>query len=438
MPVLGGERGERQVAAGDPAGARRLLQAMQNMTSGQGLEPEQAWENPSLAASPFGSDPATASIGFQTGKPAGSASLLTWAQAQYARLALALSSGRNLETPGIVSDRYVTLGMPGSLPLAISSPAPGSTVTTAAIPVTGNTAPGATVAAEAVGAAGGAAATATTTADSSGNWSLSLPASLGSTTITVSSTKGRSTGYAQEFVSDVALPGTSVLNVTDPSGDDNGPSTYQYPTASAFQPGAFDLLGFGVSQTATDVYMQAKIRNLASTFGSNFGAQLLDVYVHNPASTSASTAAAYSAMNYAIAPADAWSQRLEAQGFAPVTWTGPSGGSLGAARLIVDQPSGTVTLVIPRSVFGTVGPGWSFTVALTGQGSGSPPIRNFTATPQQYTLGVSAADGTSPICKVDPNTVPAVMDAITPAGVSQSTELDPTRGPVVLRGVTVP
>jgi glucoamylase len=30
------------------------------------------------------------------------------------------------------------------------------------------------------------------------------------------------------------------------------------------------------------------------------------------------------------------------------------------------------------------------------------------------------------------------MDTFTPAGVNQSTELDPTRGPVVLSGVTVP
>jgi glucoamylase len=30
------------------------------------------------------------------------------------------------------------------------------------------------------------------------------------------------------------------------------------------------------------------------------------------------------------------------------------------------------------------------------------------------------------------------MDTITPANVSQSTELDPTLGPVVLQGVSVP
>ena len=44
----------------------------------------------------------------------------------------------------------------------------------------------------------------------------------------------------------------------------------------------------------------------------------------------------------------------------------------------------------------------------------------------------------SPICAVGPGTVPKVMDTFTPAPGDQATELDPTRGPVVLHGVTVP
>ena len=48
------------------------------------------------------------------------------------------------------------------------------------------------------------------------------------------------------------------------------------------------------------------------------------------------------------------------------------------------------------------------------------------------------AGGTAPICGVDPNTLPKLMDTITPAGVSQATELDRSLGPVVLQGVTVP
>jgi glucoamylase len=78
-------------------------------------------------------------------------------------------------------------------------------------------------------------------------------------------------------------------------------------------------------------------------------------------------------------------------------------------------------------------------VVLTGQdGFSSDQARAFTATPGAFTFGVCAVGGTSPICAVNPATVPKAMDVITPAGVSQATELDPTLGPVVIRGVTVP
>jgi glucoamylase len=438
-PVLSGERGEYDIAGGDKSGALTLLTAMHNMTSGQGLEPEQVWEDPGLAPSPYGTDPATASIGFEPGEPAGSASPLTWAQAQYARLALDLSAGRNLETPTIVADRYVAHGMPGTLPLTVSSPTNGANIGAATITVTGTTAPGARVDAEAVGGLGGAAAIGSAKADSSGNWTLQLANSFGDTTITVTATQRRKTAYSQLSITNLVLPGTMVLSATDPSGDDNGPGTYQYPTDPDFQPGAFDLLGLQVNQDATDVYIQVKIRNLASTFGSDFGAQLLDVYVRDPSVTATSTAAAFVTRNYTIAPADAWSERFEAQGFAPLVWVNAAGGSLGTGQLVIDQPDGTATIVVPKSTFGTVGSGWVFTVALTGQdGFSADQARAFTATPGQFTFGVCAPGETSPICSVDPNTVPKVMDTIPPSGVSQDAELDPTLGPVELQGVTVP
>jgi glucoamylase len=450
-PVLSGERGEYEIAAGDFGFARKLLSSMRKMTSGQGLEPEQAWEDPDQAASPYGTDPATASIGFTDGKPAGSASPLTWAQAQYARLALDLSAGRNLETPQIVTDRYVRDGMPGSLPVTVTSPANGASVDTATETVTGTTSPGATVVAEAWPPTGGAAPIASTTAaSSSGDWTLTVPVSFGTTTITVTATLGRSTGYSQLSVTDVALPGTTVLNVPDPVGDDNGPGTYAYPTATSgtpptpvFPPGAFDLTNLQVNQTGSEVYIQVKIRTLINTFGSDFGAQMLDVYAHQPGAASTSTAAAYPQMNYSISPSDAWNQRLEAQGFASPLWLSPSGSSLGNAQFVVDDTSGTATLIVPQATFGTVGPGWVFTVALTGQdGTQSPaPLRQFTMTPGGYTFGVCpTSTDTNPICSLNPDSVPKVMDTITPTGVSQATELNPIDNPsgVELQGVTVP
>ena len=112
-PNLSGERAESDLAAGSASGAQALLQAMINFSSGVGLVPEQAWEDPDLAPSPYGSDPATASIGFTKGKAAGSASPLTWAQAQEVRLIASLGAGRNVDTPTITTARYVTHGPPG-------------------------------------------------------------------------------------------------------------------------------------------------------------------------------------------------------------------------------------------------------------------------------------------------------------------------------------
>ena len=85
---------------------------MINLASGVGLVPEQVWEDPDLPASPYGSDPTTASIGFTDGKAAGSASPLTWAQAQELRLIVDLGTGRTVDTPAITTARYVTHGRP--------------------------------------------------------------------------------------------------------------------------------------------------------------------------------------------------------------------------------------------------------------------------------------------------------------------------------------
>ncbi|MDQ6918305.1 MAG: glycoside hydrolase family 15 protein, partial [Candidatus Dormibacteraeota bacterium] len=106
-PVLTGERGEQQLAQGDRTGALALLQAIHDQASGVGLIPEQVWEQPDLAASPWGADPTVASIGFQNGKPAGSASPLTWSAGAYVRLLRDIVTGSLLDRPRATYDRYV-------------------------------------------------------------------------------------------------------------------------------------------------------------------------------------------------------------------------------------------------------------------------------------------------------------------------------------------
>jgi glucoamylase len=307
------------------------------------------------------------------------------------------------------------------------------------VSISGTTTAGARVDVEAAPPTGGAVPIGSATADGSGNWSLQLPVSFGTTKLTATATKGNSTGYAQVSVINVTLLGTSALNLTDPTGDDNGPGTYAYPTSGDFQPGAFDITGFQVTQTATDVDIQTKIKNLAPTFSNPFGAQLLDVYVRNPTAGAFSTAAAFPHRNYTIASTDAWSQRIEVQGFASPVWVDANGNSVGSLQFVVDDPSGTATLILPKKAFGTVGSGWTFTVTLTGQdGFSGDQARSFAPTPQPFQFGVCASGGSSPICSVHADTVPKVMDTIPLSSVTQAGELDPTHPPVMIQGVSVP
>ena len=71
-----------QLQTGDRGDGVALLLGMAATASGIGLVPEQAWENPDLAASPFGTDPRARRSGSRTAGAAGRASPLTWAQAQ--------------------------------------------------------------------------------------------------------------------------------------------------------------------------------------------------------------------------------------------------------------------------------------------------------------------------------------------------------------------
>ena len=229
--------------------------------------------------------------------------------------------------------------------------------------------------------------------------------------------------------------GTTILDVTDPTGDDNGPGTYQYPTASDFAPGSFDLTRFQVIQVGGTVYLRTTLHNLVPTFGNVLGAQLLDIYVRQPGKAS-STQAAYPSRNYTLSPG--WSQRIEVQGFASPVWVDANGNPVGTANVVASTTAKTITVALPSATFGTPTSGWSFAVVLTGQdGFSADQARAFTATPGGYSFGVCAAGGSSPICLLDPATLPKAMDVLTPSGVNQATELDPTRGAVVITGVPV-
>ncbi len=90
-PVLSGERGEYDIAAGNLTGAQSLLATLAGAANSGYQISEQVWGG------------STGTGGFTFGQPDNSATPLMWAMAQYVRLAIDISAGKNVDTPAVVT-----------------------------------------------------------------------------------------------------------------------------------------------------------------------------------------------------------------------------------------------------------------------------------------------------------------------------------------------
>ena len=95
-PLLTGERGHYELAAGRPESARQLLETMGGLCSQIGFLPEQVWDMDDLP-----------SKNLFKGRPAGSAMPLAWAHSEYIRLLRSVRDGKVFDLPADVHERYV-------------------------------------------------------------------------------------------------------------------------------------------------------------------------------------------------------------------------------------------------------------------------------------------------------------------------------------------
>ena len=94
--LLTGERGEYELVRGEKELARTQLDAMMKFANRGGMIPEQIWDKGE-----------SSSHDLVFGEGTGSATPLAWSMAQFIRLAVNIREGRNLDTPDIVSKRYL-------------------------------------------------------------------------------------------------------------------------------------------------------------------------------------------------------------------------------------------------------------------------------------------------------------------------------------------
>jgi glucoamylase len=262
-PVLSGERGEYDVASGNLSGAQSMLESMAAAANPGYQISEQIWDGTSGAN------------GFTDGQPDNSSDPLMWAMAQYVRLALDISAGKDLDTPSVVSSCVLDSSCPvsGSVKetvnvyVPVNTDASGDTVYLAGnlsalglgqsdwaangIPMTRVSADEWTATVEAA-----ADATLSYKYDLGGTWSnVEETASCGSVANRSMSVNG---GTETDTVANWAGPGacgdsTATITVTVPSGTPSSDTVYLS--------GTYDALGTGIPSSddwiATDYPMIA-------------------------------------------------------------------------------------------------------------------------------------------------------------------------------------
>jgi glucoamylase len=95
-PLLTGERGHYELAAGQVESAKRLRTALESFANEGGLISEQIWDSPDIPEHDL-----------HFGRPSGSAMPLVWAHAEYLKLQRSLRDGRVFDMPPQTVQRYL-------------------------------------------------------------------------------------------------------------------------------------------------------------------------------------------------------------------------------------------------------------------------------------------------------------------------------------------
>ncbi len=194
---------------------------------------------------------------------------------------------------------------------------------------------------------------------------------------------------------------TPVLTVEDPEGDDHGPGTYTYPTDAVFKPQVFDLKSFTVAYDEKSlVFKFAFYGPIPNPWGSpnNLALQTLDVYVDKDPGAGTGARLLLPGRNAALEAGNGWDIAVWAEGWTPqILAPDPQSGApkqvTGVSfKVIVDPAARTVTLRVPRSVFGEGDPAaWGYVAAVLSQegfpSTGVWRVRDVLPQAQQWRCG---------------------------------------------------
>lgn len=426
-PLLGGERGEFEVARGNSG--MSYLQTMAGSANAGFMIPEQVWDQEGPT-----------SYGHVFGEGTGSAGPLSWAMAQYVRLARAIGAGAPVETPKVVSKRYVDT-TPSIPQLTTTRPDPVTIADGKQVQVSGTTT-GSRLYVDVNGIRKQVELA------EDGRFSATLPVTDIRNQVTVVAVDRK--GGTNLASSTVVAYGDRIGGVSDPVGDDDGPGTYTYPTNPVYVPGAFDLTGMGVYEDGDNVVIATGIDGEITNpwGGDQISHQRINVYLGEG---SGGSAAALPGTN--MATASGWTAVVVADGrYDSKGVFAPDGSKIADVRLVAIPETRQIAAIVPKSVFDGRDPATtSYGVAMLGNaepGEGIGYVRpvydaDYWAAGdpwwiKEYRFGGGAGvwDGT-PAHDTD-TTDPNALDIVVGEGQDQHTVMDwQTSAPVQLPMVPI-
>jgi carbohydrate-binding DOMON domain-containing protein len=99
------------------------------------------------------------------------------------------------------------------------------------------------------------------------------------------------------------------VTLTDPTGDDNGPGAYIYPTDAVYSPGSFDLTELEVKKKGKNVEFEVSVnQQLEDPWGMDvgFAVQMIFIFIDTDGQEGSGHTEGLPGLNVQFAPGDAW------------------------------------------------------------------------------------------------------------------------------------
>lgn len=136
------------------------------------------------------------------------------------------------------------------------------------------------------------------------------------------------------------------VTLTDPTGDDNGPGTYIYPTDAVYAPGSFDLTEVEINKKGKNIEFEASVnQRLEDPWGMDvgFAVQMIFIFIDTDGQEGSGHTEGLPGLNVQFAAGDAWDK---------VVLLSPQPQSRVMAEVSAKAAAMAADIVIPRRTTG--------------------------------------------------------------------------------------